>query len=121
LTPDCQPVFHPALRLRAGQGGPIYPQRALFAPEPKIGPWNIWPATHLAQALIETGERELMLQTLKNAIDRGWMFYSVMLIDSPILKDYRDDPELQALVDTQAARMAAQRAWYEEHKDEPLF
>ena len=137
-------------------------QPALFAPEPKISQWNIWPATHLAQALIETGEREqgyavanagldfilrqrklqggahiigiedaqfyalldereLMLPTLKNAIDRDWMFYSVLLIDSPILKDYRDDPELQALVDTQAAKMAAQRAWYEEHKDEPLF
>lgn len=30
----------------------------LFNPEPTITAWNIWPATHLAQALIETGQTE---------------------------------------------------------------
>jgi len=137
-------------------------QPEMFAPEPKIGPWNIWPATHLAQALIESGqieqgyavaeagidfilrqrklqigawntgvedaqfsallgEREQMLQSLENAIDKDWMFYSWMVFESPTLKDYRDDPEFMALFDRQAAKMAEQRAWYEEHKGEPLF
>jgi TolB-like protein/Flp pilus assembly protein TadD len=137
-------------------------QPGLFEPEPQIGPWNLWPAVHLAQALAETGdtqqayaiadagidyilrqrklqigaaaagiedaqfyavlgEREPMLQSIEHAIDNDWMFYSGMLVDSPLFKDYRDDPEFQALVDRQAAKMAEQRAWYEANKDKPLF
>jgi tetratricopeptide (TPR) repeat protein len=137
-------------------------QPGLFEPEPKIGPWNLWPATHLAQALIETGqedqayaiadvsidfilrqrklqigawsvgiedaqfyallgERDLMLESVDHAIDNDWMFYSEILIDSPTFKDYKDDPDFLALVDRQAAKMAEQRAWFEEHKDERLY
>jgi TolB-like protein/Tfp pilus assembly protein PilF len=136
-------------------------QPGLFEPEPQIGAWSLWPATHLAQALIETGqveqghaiaaagidhilrqrklqigwdnvgiedamfyalvgERDLMLKSINHAIDNDWMFYSGVLVDSPLFKDYRSDPEFQALVDRQAAKMAEQSAWYETNKDEPL-
>ncbi len=137
-------------------------QPGLFEPEPTIGPWNLWAATHLAQALIETGqieqahaiadagidyilrqrklqmgawnigvedaqlfallgERGKMLKSLEDAIDKDWMYYSMLIVDSPTFKDFRDDPEFQSLVERQAAKMAEQRTWYEKHKDEPIY
>ena len=74
-----------------------------------------------AQLYAVLGERDLMLQSIEHAIDNDWMFYSRILVDSPLFKDYRNDPEFQLLVDRQSVKMAEQRAWYEAHKDEPLL
>lgn len=134
----------------------------LFQPEPVIQFWDLWPATHLAQALMETGqaeqagvlaatgidfllrqrklqvgadlmgiedaqlyavmgEKELMLRSLEDAINKDWMFYSFSIINTPLFKDFRDEPDFQALLERQANKMAKQMTWYQENKDEPLF
>jgi TolB-like protein/Flp pilus assembly protein TadD len=139
---------------------PVLP--GLFAELPVLDDWNVWPARIVAQAWIETGQREradvlleAILDTLdrmrklqgsgwttgvddvlvyalqgerdkalthlERAIDSGWCFFSYDVSRDPNLNAMRDDPDLIALWDKLATRMAREREWFEQHKDDPLF
>lgn len=51
----------------------------------------------------------------------GWCFFSFAYQNDPNTESLKDDPGLIALWDRLGDRMARQRQWYEEHKDDPLF
>ena len=134
----------------------------LASDEPTITDWTSWPARLLAQAWIETGQRDRglkllgkleqavermrklqgggwvagnedaqiyairgekdrALDALEAVIDSGWMFYSFGLENDPSFDAYKDDERFLSIVQKLADRMAEERQYYEEHKDEPLF
>jgi hypothetical protein len=63
------------------------------------------------------GERDKALTHLERAIDSGWCFFSYDVSRDPNLNAMRDDPDLIALWDKLATRMAREREWFEQHKD----
>jgi hypothetical protein len=85
----------------------------------------------LAQAYIETGERdkglahllklEQALDALEAEIDSGWMFYSYGLENDPSFDAFKEDQRFLGIVQKRADRMAEERQWYEDHKSDPLF
>jgi TolB-like protein/cytochrome c-type biogenesis protein CcmH/NrfG len=137
-----------------------YPQ--LAGDSPGINDWTSWPARLLAQAYVETGQREKglallaeleravqrmrklqgtgwvaghedaqifairgekdrALDALEAAIDSGWMFYSFGLENDASFDAYKDDPRFLEIVQKLRDRMARERQWYEEHKNDPLY
>ncbi|NIL94163.1 MAG: tetratricopeptide repeat protein [Woeseiaceae bacterium] len=137
-----------------------YPQLAGNAPE--IDDWTSWPARLLAQAYVETGEKDRglallaeieravqrmrklqgtgwvaghedaqiyairgeknrALDALEAAIDAGWMFYSYGLENDPSFDAYKDDPRFLTIVQKLRDRMAQERQWYQDHKDDALY
>lgn len=135
---------------------------ALVGQPPEINDWTSWPARLLAQAYVETGDREKglalldvleqelirmrtlqgagwiagnedsqiyairgekdrALDALEAAIDSGWMFFSYGLARDPSFDAWKDDERFLAIVKKLSDRMADERAWYEQHKDDPLY
>ena len=74
-----------------------------------------------AQIYAIRGEKDRALDALEAAIDAGWMFYSYGLQKDPSFDAYKDDPRFLGIVQKLADRMAEERKWYEEHKDDPLY
>lgn len=69
---------------------------------------------------VTRGESQKAISALREAIDSGWRsqwWYFRM----PAYESIRAEPEWNALISEIEADIASQRAWFEEHKDEPLF
>jgi tetratricopeptide (TPR) repeat protein len=75
------------------------------------------------------GDRDKAITALRDAIDVGWRGRYTdpylgcwwMLRQDWKLASLHQDPEFIAMVDELEADIAAQRRWYEENKDKPLF
>jgi hypothetical protein len=75
------------------------------------------------------GDRKRAIAALREAIDMGWRVTIPFYIENSwwmLRQDWRlvslhDDPEFIAMMDELEADVAAQRQWYEENKDKPLF
>ena len=75
------------------------------------------------------GDRKRAIAALREAIDMGWRVTISVYIENSwwmLRQDWRlvslhDDPEFIAMMDELEADVAAQREWYEENKDKPLF
>jgi TolB-like protein/Tfp pilus assembly protein PilF len=74
-----------------------------------------------AQIYAMRGEKDRALDALETAVDAGWMFYSFGLPNDPSFDAYKNDPRFLAIVQKLADRLAEERQWYEEHKDDPLY
>ena len=74
-----------------------------------------------AQIFAIRGEKDRALDALEAAIDSGWMFFSYGLENDPSFDAYKEDPRFLELVQKLRERMAEERQWYEDHKDDPLF
>ena len=74
-----------------------------------------------AQIYAIRGEKDRALDALEAAIDAGWMFYSFGLESDPSFNAFKNDPRFVELVQKLEKRMAGERKWYEEHKDDPLY
>ncbi len=89
------------------------------------------PLYGIADVFIHTmrGDYSLAISGLREAIDQGWGAYSYGVVDEAWwtlrqdwkLKPLQEIPEFDALVSELEADIAAQREWYEENKDKPLF
>jgi len=64
------------------------------------------------------GENERALDVLERAINRDWMFYAQAIVFDTALRHLQDDPRYLVLVDRLEQKMARERAWYMEHKDD---
>jgi hypothetical protein len=81
-----------------------------------------WVAGHEdAQIYAIRGEKDRALDALEAAIDAGWMFYSYGLDNDPSFDACKDDPRFLANVEKLRNRMAQERQWYQDHKDDPLY
>ncbi len=128
----------------------------------QINDWTSWPGRLLAQAYIESGEKEkgiALLSQIEQAVERmrklqgtgwvsgiedaqiyairgekeralnafeaavnaGWMFYSYRIENDPSFDAFKHDERFVGIVQKLADRMADERQYYEDHKDEPLF
>jgi class 3 adenylate cyclase/TolB-like protein len=58
---------------------------------------------------------------LRKAVDNGWRYGWHQLRFPAFVNSMGDDPEWQRLTAKIEDEIVAQRQWYEEHKDEPLF
>jgi hypothetical protein len=75
------------------------------------------------------GNRDRAIGGLREAIDMGWRVSGDrpgngcwwMLRQDWKLADLHQDPEFIAMVNELEADIEAQRLWYEENKDKPLF
>jgi len=70
------------------------------------------------------GDRDRAIASLREAIDTGWRGGTwgwYVLRQDWKLASLRQDPEFLALANELEADINAQRQWYEENKDEPLF
>jgi TolB-like protein/Tfp pilus assembly protein PilF len=76
------------------------------------------------------GDRDRAIAALREAVDRGWGAYINLyyfhdawwtLRHDWKLKPLHDDPEFITITDELEAKFAAQRQWYEENRDKPLF
>ena len=65
------------------------------------------------------GDETKAIAALRDAFEVGWRLNSVFLRHPPF-DTMLHNPEWLAVVEQFEAEIAAQRAWYEEHKDEPL-
>jgi tetratricopeptide (TPR) repeat protein len=85
----------------------------------------------LADMYISTlrGDHDRAIAVLREVIDRGWRAPPLDLLDGPWwafrhdwkLKPLHQNPEFIAIMDELEADIAAQRQWYEENRDKPLF
>ena len=66
------------------------------------------------------GEKQQAIAALRKAIDAGKRRFWWELRE-PFFDAMRSDPEWMALIAELDADIAAQRQWFEEHKDDPLF
>jgi hypothetical protein len=75
------------------------------------------------------GERDRAIVGLREAIDAGWRSRPTYILTSSwwtLRQDWKlailhQDPEFTAMMDELEADIEAQRQWYEENKDKPLF
>jgi len=74
-----------------------------------------------AQIYAIRGEKDRALDAFEAAVDAGWMFYSYYIEKDPSFDAFNDDERFVGIVQKLADRMADERQYYEEHKDEPLF
>ena len=65
------------------------------------------------------GEETQAIAALRDAFDEGWRLNCVFLRHPPF-DTMLDNPEWVAVVEQFEADIARQRAWYEEHKNDPL-
>lgn len=59
-----------------------------------------------------SGERELMLERLDEAIEGGWVRFAMETLDRPMQAPYRDDDAFQALLEKLRSRVAVEREKY---------
>lgn len=76
--------------------------------------------TEPAQYYASLGQREAMLEALKEAIDAGWSTFAVSTLRQPSFDPFREDTGFIELQDQLFTRLRGELAWYEEHKDDPL-
>jgi len=67
------------------------------------------------------GDRDQALERLGVAIDRGWRMYTHQAFLDANFASLREDPGFIALQQRMAGIMEKERAYFETHKDEPLF
>jgi len=67
------------------------------------------------------GNRELALERLKSAIDSGWRLYTYSTFIDANFISLREDPGFIAQKERMSRIMEEQRAYFEAHKNEPLF
>ena len=68
----------------------------------------------------ESGDTDLAASTLREAVDTGWHF-GWQELRLPFFDYMRDVPEWESALNEIEAEVEAQRRWYEENKDKPLF
>ena len=69
---------------------------------------------------ITRGDSQMATSALREAIDDGWRS-GWWYLRVPFYESMREEPEWTALASEIEADIASQRAWFEEHKDKPLF
>ncbi len=72
-------------------------------------------------ALALLGKKDEAFHRLATAIDNKWSFFSWDFEKTPALKSLVGDPRLTHEVQRLSEYMANERAWYEEHKNEPVM
>lgn len=73
-----------------------------------------------AQIYSLQGETDRALAALARAVDSGWMSYSYTIETDPSLTPIKSDPRYEEIRQRLLDHLARERAWYEEHKDDPL-
>lgn len=99
----------------------------LTAVEATLERMRIARGPHYVTGLEETlllavqGRHGEAVDAFERLVDGGWRYYWFGLEHYPMLDPIRDELEFRAAVERLAAGVAEQRAWYEEHRDDPLF
>lgn len=83
------------------------------------GPWLIV-GHERAAVLAMKGEHDAALDALDELVDSGWRYYWWVLDDVPEFEPLREHPRFLRMMERLEDGVAEQRAYFEEHRDQPL-
>jgi tetratricopeptide (TPR) repeat protein len=84
------------------------------------GPWLVV-GHERASVLAMKGNYEAALDELEDLVDGGWRYYWWVLDDLAEFEPLKDRPRFQRLIQRLEEGVAEQRAYFEEHRDQPLI
>lgn len=82
----------------------------------QAGGWMAGPEDALMLALL--GEDAKAMDSLEQAIDRDWMFFSASVVDDTAFDHLRENPRFQSIIAQLENNLASERQWYQDHRND---